>query len=113
MKRTKAAEVLRESVGFERQAHVVPSAPEAAPRNIAALCVFCKHWRFDGGSPDYSELTLGDEATIGCAKKHWPCPSRAWAYSEEAHPLHNYSEYTFREAILCAQTCPDYEQVKP
>lgn len=63
------------------------------------LCVFCKHWRFDGGEVGYSELTPGWAASMNCAK------SRYGRFRLEDLG----SESEFRSQILIAQRCPDFE----
>lgn len=32
-------------------------------------CLFCKHFYFDGGTPNYSEWTPGSPSTMECFKK--------------------------------------------
>lgn len=68
------------------------------------LCVFCRNWSFDGGSPGYSEMTPGTDASMGCNKGH---------YGRNFHLQDLSGEAGFRTIILKAQTCKDYEQVKP
>ena len=62
------------------------------------LCIFCRNFRFDSGEPDYSDQTPGWDAIIECGKGHWSmnnCVSRD----------------QFRDAILGAAKCKDYEAV--
>lgn len=67
------------------------------------LCIFCKHWEFDGGSPDYSEYTLGWPASMGCRRGRY--------HDLCLHDLGDEGE--FRQQIQIAETCPEYEQVEP
>ena len=68
------------------------------------LCVFCNHWRFEGGEPHYSARTPGEDARMDCAKGHYGRSFR----------MHNiYNEDGFREIIEKAKTCPDYSQFEP
>lgn len=66
------------------------------------LCVFCTNWVFDGGEPDYSELTPGYAGYIDCAKRRF----------EQVKFINLGSPREFRQVILAAKTCPDYDQVK-
>ncbi len=62
------------------------------------LCVFCKHFYFDMGCPGYSEATPGYGATISCNKNYWE--------------MDNYGSLEeYREHIIAAKKCKDYEQV--
>ena len=67
------------------------------------LCVFCDHWRFSGGSPGYSELTPGTDASMDCAKGHYP----GWSTLQDLS-----GPEQFREVISMAQTCSDYSPPK-
>ena len=60
------------------------------------LCVFCKHLTLYEGwySPDSS---YGDCGTVECEKRHWEI-------------ILNGFDDEFREKILQAETCPDYDQ---
>jgi hypothetical protein len=35
------------------------------------LCLWCKHYSLDTGSPGYSELTPGSDMWMSCAKNVW------------------------------------------
>ena len=61
------------------------------------LCLFCKEFYFDSGSPGYSELTPGWDSTMECLKRHWE--------------LDNYDDTTetFRGKLLKAGACDDFE----
>jgi hypothetical protein len=64
------------------------------------LCVFCEHWEFDG-----SDLLCGNETApaepgeMACRMGHY----RIW--------LGLMDTAQFRETILKARDCPDYQQV--
>lgn len=64
---------------------------------IMISCVACKHWRFDEGEPDYSELTPGTEWNSSCEKGHWDVGG---AYT---------SREKFRSCLLQAEKCNDFE----
>ena len=67
------------------------------------LCIFCRHFCFDdiGTEPDYSEYTGGSGyGGMSCAQKH---------YSEERP----YDTDDFRNILLTADKCKDYDEVKP
>jgi len=62
------------------------------------LCVFCKKWELDIDYVYCSALTGGDMTKeIRCEPKG---------------AVEFYSEEDFRNAILRAETCPDYDQVE-
>jgi len=69
--------------------------PIVRPRS----CVECKHWYFDGGSPTYSELTIGDEWSSTCGKKHWTI-----SYRDRYLDGKSYAKL-----LLTARTCTDFE----
>lgn len=69
------------------------------------LCVFCEYWHFDGGSPGYSELTPGTDASMDCAKGHWKQRGRRSLWFDMTQV--NGPE-DFRALILKAATCADY-----
>lgn len=69
------------------------------------LCVFCKHWSFYGGSPGYSEMTPGSDASMDCTKGH---------YGRGFDLMDISGEEGFRALIKKAETCKDYKPaVKP
>jgi len=63
------------------------------------LCVFCKHWQFSGGSEHWSEYTPAINASMDCAKGHYGAEFELEYITEEG----------FRNIILKAETCPDYD----
>lgn len=65
------------------------------------LCVFCKHWQFDGGSAGYSELTPGYNGTMECSREQFPR-----IYFDEL-----FDSDDFRKHIKRAETCDVYHQV--
>lgn len=72
------------------------------------LCVFCKHWEFNGGSPGYSEMTPGMNASMDCRKRKWADEKRRrWVGGFDITDC--MSEEDFRRLILKARTCPSYE----
>jgi len=66
------------------------------------LCVFCDHWQFDGGSPGYSDLTPGSDASMDCAKGHYG----------RRFTLHYIGPEDFRKQIAIAAECADYSPPK-
>lgn len=66
---------------------------------VEKTCIFCKHFYFDPGYPDWSEVTPGQEASVGCYKYVYP------DYSLSEITLNKY-----RELILTAQSCSKFEQ---
>ena len=67
------------------------------------LCIFCKHWAFDGGEPGYSEMTPGMDASMNCLKGRWrTTSSRGFRLYELDSPE------DFRAKIKQAEKCPDY-----
>ena len=66
------------------------------------LCVFCRHWWFDGGSPGFSEMTPGSDASMDCAKGCYT-----------AHRLDDISSPDgFRAIIRKAESCKHYSEAK-
>ena len=63
-------------------------------------CIFCKHWEFYPGHPDWSEVTPGDNWSSRCCKYVW----RVGGYS--------ITEEKFREILKTAEACEYYEEVK-
>jgi hypothetical protein len=61
-------------------------------------CLFCKHFRFATGEPDWSEVTPGHDIEIGCKEDIWE--------------LDNYidTETSFRRKMLTAKSCDQYEE---
>jgi len=64
------------------------------------ICIFCKHYYFDSGSPGYSELTPGYEAEEGCKKGEWQ--TNMFKDDEADH----------RRNLLRARTCKKYKYYK-
>lgn len=67
------------------------------------MCWFCKHVAFDPGSPDWSELTPGEDWELRCKKGH---------YYLDSHEEHVTLDM-FRRAIETARTCEDFEAKPP
>lgn len=63
---------------------------------VEPLCLWCKHFSFYAATPDYSEETPADAFSIYCNRVKW----RFKPYGTEEE---------FRNCIVAAQTCPDYE----
>lgn len=64
------------------------------------LCIFCKSFRFIPGSPSYSDVTPGYQATMDCSEDHW-----------EIDMLHD-NEDIYRSRILTAISCKDFKHIK-
>lgn len=64
---------------------------------VRRTCILCTHFHFDGGEPDYSELTPGTRASIRCSKGvFWHC-------------LETLSEEDYRAAMLTADKCDQFD----
>jgi hypothetical protein len=63
------------------------------------VCILCKHWFLDYDE-GYSEWTPGVGFYTECAKEHWVLTGPGTKQRE------------FRDKILTAETCPDYEEVE-
>ena len=61
------------------------------------FCFGCKHFEFDPGMRDWSEITPGYAAGIACQMK-------GWRFS-----LNNLEREDYREIIAHAVDCEDYE----
>lgn len=68
------------------------------------LCVFCKHFDWESiGYTYYSTLTGGEiDGGMACRKGHY-------GHYDKGRPE---STEEFRDVILIAQTCKDYEAAK-
>lgn len=64
---------------------------------VEKLCLWCKYFYLTVGSPGYSEYTPGSDFSMDCGKSHWD-------YKGVSD-----SENHYRECLLAAQVCPDYE----
>lgn len=77
------------------------SADESDERTAnVRLCWFCRHFDYDQGSPGYSELTPGEEASIGCLKDKW----RFNFYHDD--------QAAFAAAIQYARKCDEFDLVR-
>lgn len=74
---------------FEAERGVLTSEPR--------VCILCKHWFLDYDE-GYSEFTPGEGFVTECDKGHWSLVG----------PDINQRE--FRDNILAAETCLDYEE---
>jgi hypothetical protein len=59
------------------------------------LCLCCKHFKIDFGTPDYSDVTPGDPPSYDCGKGLFP--------SEDNYPAN------FGYLIQTAKTCKDFK----
>ena len=62
-------------------------------------CIDCIHWYFYGGSPDYSELTPGENWESRCRKGHW----KMGVYDDD--------QISYRKKLLMARNCADFSRV--
>lgn len=60
------------------------------------LCIFCKHFEFNPGSPGYSEYTPGENMSMGCNMRVWE-----FDFGDDFH-----------QCIQHAYTCEKYERSK-
>ena len=63
---------------------------------IGKLCLFCKEFRIQAGSPGYSELTPGWDFEMECRKEHW------------TFDKFNMNEDEYRDLLRKAESCKDY-----
>ncbi len=66
-------------------------------------CLECRFFHFDEGSPAYSEFTGGTDPSMSCdaTPSHW-----------DLQFLTSTTEREVRVALLTADTCKDFSQVK-
>ena len=76
---------------------------ETPPHKREKLCVFCTHAEFNdsGCWGDYP-----DPAKLECHKGHFE-----GRYHEVGLPVYDMED--FRKIIVQAESCPDYNEVKP
>jgi hypothetical protein len=60
------------------------------------LCLWCKHFYLDVGSPGYSEYTPGSDFEMDCRKNHWEYRGVSGTEDE------------YRACLISALVCPDY-----
>lgn len=67
-----------ESLSPEQRAEIVSifaandiALPIDWPVKVERICILCRHWQFYGGSPWYSDVTPGNDASTECVKGHW------------------------------------------
>ena len=61
-------------------------------------CIFCRHFYMDAGTPDWSDVTPGEAASVGCFKGIWAL-------------YYCWDEAEWREGMSRANDCPWYEYV--
>ncbi len=64
---------------------------------IEKLCLFCEHFYFNTGDPDWSDVTPGDDAEMGCNK------------GVITLDLFDDTLTSYRQKIMTAQNCLEYE----
>ena len=69
---------------------------------MSPLCVTCKHFQFDGGEPDYSEYTPGEQASLSCNLDLMGRNGKVYT--------HYLTLMDFRNLIRSASKCPKYEE---
>jgi hypothetical protein len=60
------------------------------------LCWFCKHLYYSNASPDYSEMTPGNDFAMDCIKSHWKFDA------------FETNQIEFFHIINTAKTCEDF-----
>lgn len=60
-------------------------------------CWWCKHFRFDSGSPTYSEYTVGSDFRMSCEKEQW-----VFDMDSQEH---------FGRCLSTAETCKHFKQI--
>lgn len=74
------------------------------------LCVFCVHLYWDQGGM-YGDYP--DPSRLVCRKNHLLLPDEGWGdgkFGPREQTVYDVAD--FREMIVKAKDCPDYEQVK-
>jgi hypothetical protein len=61
-------------------------------------CVLCKHFSWISGDHGYSEVTPAYPPSVYCLKSHWVID------------LELCSENEYRQTMLTAETCKDFEE---
>lgn len=61
-------------------------------------CLFCEHFHFAPGSPDWSDNTPGIDIEIYCNKGVWDLD------------IHADTKFSFRRKMLTARSCDKYEE---
>lgn len=61
-----------------------------------ACCVQCRHFSFDAGTPNWSDVTPGSNMTISCRRDHWRITTET-------------TESAFRSHMETSQHCDDFE----
>ena len=68
-------------------------------------CLFCTHFFYMTGQPDYSVMTPGCEVEIGCGLSRGGKNASKWELQSTMD-----SEDDFRRKMTTAETCEDYEK---
>ena len=78
------------------------------------VCVVCKHFVFDPGCPDWSDVTPGDDWSMQCSV--WVDKDGRRTDDQDAQSEVRFciggsdtTEAELRAALLTAETCPDFE----
>ena len=81
------------------------------------ICIFCKNWYLDQGSPDYSDVTPGEDAMTGCEMGRWNIPIVCDNYPiiwgthlPEGNP--HVGESYYRKCLLTAKDCPEFDPIE-
>jgi hypothetical protein len=64
------------------------------------LCWFCEHFMYSAASPDYSEVTPGEDFNMTCLKRHWKFSA------------FNTSQREFGKMLMSARNCLDFVPLK-
>ena len=64
---------------------------------VKKICIFCKYCFYDPGCVDWSDVTPGDQAELGCVRGHWLLSG------------YDITSGVYAEAIFSGQDCPDFE----
>lgn len=63
------------------------------------FCLECKHFVLETATRDWSDMTPGSDAWMGCNKLHWELK------------LYEDSTASYRKKVRTAETCADFEAV--
>jgi hypothetical protein len=76
--------------------------PDSSGRRYTSRnCVICVHWRFDVGEPAFGDYSPGEPPASRCDRGHWRL------IGEED------DEDSYREKLLTAHKCPDFDEYEP
>ena len=73
---------------------------EKEKENNYKTCIHCSHWYFHSGYSDWSEVTPGENWSMGCSKDHFLIGGE------------DSIEGELRKELMRARDCKDFEERK-